>query len=372
MAGNKFFTIMIVPEKTQAVKRVVIPHYIFKGGVLIGAFLFVLATVMVLDYANVMHQISENKLLRAENRQLKQEVQVFKDKMLTLESTMDRVKTFATKLRIITNVEDRSAPLTQPGAPLLPGPASGSDASGYGVPGLGTPHSQADLPGAGFDDVEDDMPVAHKPAGRSTLLPADDAPRKSLREVFSASTESAVFVEGDTSTFVKTEFETLGRAYDLLVGTANAQEREIQEIYEQLSDKKAVMLAMPTMTPTDGYISSGFGVRFSPYGGKRKMHEGLDIANRYGSDIVAPGDGVVTFAGVKAGYGKIIIIDHGYGLQTYYGHTSMFYVQANQRVRRGQRIAAVGSTGRSTGPHLHYEIHANGTPIDPMYYLLDR
>ncbi len=373
MASNRFFTIMVVPEKTQNVRRVIIPNYVFKGGVLIGAFLLVLATVMVLDYANVMHQISENKQLRTENRQLKQEVQVFKDKMLTVENTLDRVKTFATKLRIITNIEDRGGPMSAPTAPLLPGPAS--------APGIPGTSSQNSTPlNHEIDEEDDDVGITANAPSRAPLITPDTkqyssqpaAPQQRLKDVLAGSMETVVFIEGDTSVFVKTEFERLYKGYDILLSQTNAEEREIQEIYEQLSDKKSMLQSMPTMTPTDGYITSGFGVRFSPYGGRRKMHEGIDIANRYGSDIVAPGDGLVQFAGVKPGYGKILTIDHGYGLQTYFGHTAAFYVRAGDRVKRGQRIAAVGSTGRSTGPHLHYEIHAHSTPIDPMYYLLDR
>jgi murein DD-endopeptidase MepM/ murein hydrolase activator NlpD len=365
MSSNKFFTIMIVPEKTQNVRRIIIPNYVFRGGILIGAFLFVLATVMVLDYANVMHQISENKQLKAENRQLKQEVQVFKDKILTMDNTLDRVKTFATKLRIITNVEDRSAPLS---APLLPGPASQPPgANPFGIPGFGGKNSSASpLQNTTTSAVDTDEEAEQDNASSAAKIPV------TLRSILSTSIDSTVLMEGDTSIFVRTEFEKLNTAYGQLAERVNAQEKEIQEIYEQLSDKKSMLASMPTMTPTDGYITSGFGIRYSPYGGKRKMHEGIDIANRYGADVVAPGDGVVIMAGIKPGYGKIICIDHGYGLKSYYGHTASFYVTKGQKVKRGQRIAAVGSTGRSTGPHLHYEIHANDTPIDPMYYLLDR
>jgi len=102
------------------------------------------------------------------------------------------------------------------------------------------------------------------------------------------------------------------------------------------------------------------------------MHEGIDIANRYGADIVAPADGTVLFSGTKPGYGKLIIIDHGNGLETRYAHNSKCYVQVGERIRRGQRIGAVGNTGHSTGPHCHYEVHANGLPVDPCWYILDQ
>ena len=101
------------------------------------------------------------------------------------------------------------------------------------------------------------------------------------------------------------------------------------------------------------------------------MHNGLDIAAAPGSPIVAPADGVVSFAGYDPGYGKLVSIDHGYGVVTRFGHTSQIFVEVGQRIRRRDVIAAVGNTGRSTGPHLHYEVRVNSVPVDPYNYVLD-
>ena len=120
-----------------------------------------------------------------------------------------------------------------------------------------------------------------------------------------------------------------------------------------------------------GYFTSGFGVRRSPYGGREKMHEGLDIANYPGTAIRAPADGTVVYAGAKAGYGQTLILDHGYRLETWYAHTRRILVRTGQRVRRGEAIAQLGNSGRSTGPHLHYEVRINGIPVDPLSYILE-
>ena len=101
------------------------------------------------------------------------------------------------------------------------------------------------------------------------------------------------------------------------------------------------------------------------------MHEGLDIANAPGTPIFATADGVVTYADVKAGYGQIVILDHGYGLETWYGHTKKVLVAKGQKIKRGDRIALLGNTGMSTGPHVHYEVRVNGTPVDPLSYILE-
>ena len=101
------------------------------------------------------------------------------------------------------------------------------------------------------------------------------------------------------------------------------------------------------------------------------MHEGLDIGAKPGTKILAPADGIVTFSGKKPGFGYIVQIDHGYGVETIYAHASKLEVKKSQPVKRGMIIARVGNTGLSTGPHVHYEVRVNGTPVDPLYYVLD-
>lgn len=122
--------------------------------------------------------------------------------------------------------------------------------------------------------------------------------------------------------------------------------------------------------PIQGYpMTSRFGWRVHPIFHTRKMHTGQDYGAPAGAKIRAADSGVVISAGWRGGYGKAIIIDHGKGLVTLYGHTSAYYVRAGQRVTRGQIIGAVGSTGYSTGPHLHFEVRVNGVPVDPLHYL---
>ncbi|NMG07482.1 peptidoglycan DD-metalloendopeptidase family protein [Brasilonema sp. UFV-L1] len=121
--------------------------------------------------------------------------------------------------------------------------------------------------------------------------------------------------------------------------------------------------------PSNASTSSTFGWRMHPIVGERRFHAGLDFAADYGSTIRAAGTGTIIFAGWYGGYGKAVIIHHGNGMTTLYGHTSELYVSEGQQVKRGQPVAAVGSTGLSTGPHLHFEVRRNGTPVDPMNYL---
>ena len=125
----------------------------------------------------------------------------------------------------------------------------------------------------------------------------------------------------------------------------------------------------PNLWPVEGQVTGSFGERIDPFNGEGAFHSGVDIGSSYGHPILAPADGLVTFTDTMGGYGKTIMIDHGNSISTRYGHLSGFAVTAGQRVQRGDVIGYVGESGRSTGPHLHYEVRINDTPVNPYKYL---
>ena len=127
--------------------------------------------------------------------------------------------------------------------------------------------------------------------------------------------------------------------------------------------------AAPNLWPVQGQVTGSFGERIYPFNGEGAFHSGVDIGTSYGSPIIAPADGIVTLTDTLGGYGKAIMIDHGNGITTRYGHLSGFAVTAGQHVHRGDVIGYVGESGRSTGPHLHYEVRINDTPVNPYKYL---
>jgi murein DD-endopeptidase MepM/ murein hydrolase activator NlpD len=128
----------------------------------------------------------------------------------------------------------------------------------------------------------------------------------------------------------------------------------------------------PSIWPVQGKLDSGFGGRRNPFGGNSyEFHSGQDIEAEWGAPVIAGGTGKVTFAGWQNGYGQLVVIDHGDGLTTRYGHLSHIDVSQGQTLMRGQFLGEVGSTGRSTGPHLHYEVRINDEPVNPLQYLLD-
>ena len=145
----------------------------------------------------------------------------------------------------------------------------------------------------------------------------------------------------------------------------------LQELDHFFKDQKSFLQSTPSIWPTRGWVTSGFGYRESPFTGLRENHEGWDIGARSGSAVRATADGMITVAGRERGYGKLIEIDHGYGVVTRYGHNSKNLIKIGNEVKRGQIIALVGNTGRSTGPHLHYEVLVNGVPANPKNYILE-
>jgi murein DD-endopeptidase MepM/ murein hydrolase activator NlpD len=141
------------------------------------------------------------------------------------------------------------------------------------------------------------------------------------------------------------------------------------ELKKYVATQRSLLASRPTSWPVRGWITSRFGMRQPPFWDGLTFHQGLDIANEEGSSVKAPADGIVIYSGWQGSYGKLIVIDHGYGYSTRYGHLQRSLVNIGQRVKRGQVIAFLGTTGRSTAPHMHFEIRNHGVPVDPLKYL---
>jgi len=158
---------------------------------------------------------------------------------------------------------------------------------------------------------------------------------------------------------------------DTLIERANMLSASFAAVSTTLSKNNERMSATPSIMPTRGWLSSQFSLaRFHPILHRTRPHEGIDVAAPYGSSVVAPAAGTVTRISHQTGYGLVLDIDHGNGISTKYAHLSRVLVRNGQRVTRGQPIAAVGNSGLSTGPHLHYEVHVNGKVVDPLTYVL--
>jgi murein DD-endopeptidase MepM/ murein hydrolase activator NlpD len=161
--------------------------------------------------------------------------------------------------------------------------------------------------------------------------------------------------------------DTFGLLRELLQGI----ESRLRSVETDVEKRNALAAATPSIWPAHGWLSSTVGYRRDPIHGGRDFHEGLDISADRGSAVYATANGTVTQASYEGGYGNLIIVEHGYGLQTRYGHLSRYMVPVGAKVKRGDVLGLVGSTGRSTGYHLHYEVRVNGRLLNPLQLLLN-
>ena len=162
---------------------------------------------------------------------------------------------------------------------------------------------------------------------------------------------------------------------DKLAALAANTEEKLNSVFAKQQDRLFFWSSLPSIWPTRGWVTSTFGdlrsFRRIARGYSGRLHEGIDIAGPYGTPIMASGDGIVTYTGYRSGYGNMVMVDHGNGISTVYAHCSAVFVEEGKRVNRGMIIAAIGNTGRSTGPHLHYEIHVDGVPVNPLNYIVE-
>ena len=156
-----------------------------------------------------------------------------------------------------------------------------------------------------------------------------------------------------------------------LKSEAVSREESLSELEKLLLTKKDMLTHTPSVWPVHGWLTSGFGFRTNPFTGLNQMHEGLDISNREGTPVIAPADGIVSATGKDFSYGNVVVVSHGFGVTTHFYHLSKILVSAGQKMKRGDKIAEVGTTGKSTGPHLHYEVKVNGIPVNPARYILN-
>ncbi len=157
--------------------------------------------------------------------------------------------------------------------------------------------------------------------------------------------------------------------FDQLKESLLVDAKNLETIYEKLDARRTYLESVPSLWPARGFLASGFGVRLSPFTSTKVFHHGLDIGAAIGSPARAAAGGKVVRSGFESLYGNLVVIDHGNGYRTVYGHLSERLVQDGDIVQRGETIGKVGRTGRTTGPHLHYEVHVNGLPVNPIRFL---
>lgn len=175
--------------------------------------------------------------------------------------------------------------------------------------------------------------------------------------------------QGQGGPQVKPNADNLAELVRQLKTAAKVREQGLEHLHDELAAIQAQRAVTPSILPAQGEVTSRFGWRDAPIGWGRDWHPGIDIANSYGTPIAAAADGQVVESGWNGGYGKMVKIDHGNGIVTIYGHNSENLVSAGATVKKGEIIAYMGSTGYSTGPHVHYEVQVNGNAVDPADFL---
>lgn len=384
---DRYFTIMIIPEKEKGVRSFRIPRILFRTLLIIAAISLIMLGILGYDYWKIISQVYENKHLAMENRLLKEQIQLFQMKMNSLTDDMERIHIFERKLKVITGLENvdmtggsyKKGDL-EPDIPTNPPIQNGNTQkrAPQSVPSSAVP-PQTQAPSAAQDQflsaelknlknkesVEDNTEFKEYKKNYEEKIAANFSiqdPGSSLKE-WADLTRKSVSLAAD---FARFDFH-----YSVVRNAVKSLELEVHELDQDLLDKESFLQSTPTLLPAKGWITSYYGHRLSPYAGRIKMHEGLDVGAPIGTAVLAPADGVVTFAGAKSGFGIIVQLDHGYGLETVFAHSQLARVKKGQKVKRGHIIAQVGNTGYSTGPHLHYEVRVNGTPVDPLYFILD-
>lgn len=331
----KNYTILIASNRHGETRRITIRAGWVKAIGFLGFCLVLLAMTAVLDYTGLLLESSENRVLRAENLNLKKQFTVAEEKLSSLESSLDRIQNFTKKLNLITNVEDEERVLK-----LALSPA----AQAGGIVDTAMPPPVSRLPSSEFlirDPQPTEKPQADEKSGELGIS------RESSRD-----------------------FASLSIRIDRALRQSQLREQGVLQLWDSLSERQSLLAATPSIKPSRGWYTSRFGYRIDPFTNRAIMHAGLDMAAPPGTPVYAPADGIVSYVGYEAGYGKLVSVDHGYGVVTRYGHNSRVFVEQGQKVHRWDVISAVGNTGRSTGAHLHYEVRIHGIAVDPLNYIL--
>lgn len=320
-------TLIVVPDERSPVRRFRVPRKLLRHGSWVGALALLVGVAGFVDWVKLRLDARELSELRAKSNSDRSELAALAGSLSAVEEKLARLSEFERKVRVIANLP---AKLPETSLPVRLGAAE------RGGGGQGGDDQGDDAP-----DVSAIGPRARPPAPRP-WLGLDDATLRQIRE--KAASLSA-------------RIDARGGAFE--------------ELMDKLASVRERLGATPSIWPSDGFVSSGFGWRVSPFTGRRHFHAGVDIAADHGTQVVAAACGHVVFAGTKGPLGQTVVLDHGFGIRTSYGHNSVLYARLGQQVQRGERIAAVGSTGRSTGPHVHYEVKLEGRAVDPSAYVLE-
>lgn len=331
---NKSYTILIASNRHGETFKINLRASWVKAAAFAAFCLVLLSATAALDYVGLLLKANENRSLKTENSVLKKQFSLAEEKLGVLEASLDRIQNFTKKLNLITNVED--------------------DERGLKLAISTGPRNNPDMTNA--------PPVSRLPSSEFMIREPQPTEKPAAEE---KAGELAVNKEGSR------DYVSLSVRIDRALRESQLREQGVLQLWDSLSERQNLLMSTPSIKPARGWFTSRFGYRVDPFTNRAEMHGGLDMAAPPGTPVYAPADGVVSYVGYESGYGKLVSVDHGYGVVTRYGHNSRVFVEQGQKVRRWDVISSVGSTGRSTGSHLHYEVRVHGIAVDPLNYILN-
>ncbi len=336
----KDYNLMLVGDERSPVRRFHLPGAMLQKAAYGAGFVALLCLVGIWDYWRLRADNAELAELRVIAAEQREQIEVFQDTLETAQADIARVSELERKVRIIANLPGAAAAGGAGVAELAPEPA------GHGTPGEEMPMLPVGVP---VTPQQDQLPEGTAPDGQGGIP----------HHIDGLTTGGAQLLEE-----MDDHARRLGEA-------AAIRSESLDDLVARLEQKRSKLASMPSIWPARGWLTSRFGYRISPFTGKRQLHAGIDIAARAGTMVIAPAAGRVRFVGRKGPLGNTLVIDHGDGVRTLYGHNSDIHVDVGDEVVRGQQIASIGSTGRSTGPHLHYVVEVKGKAKDPLNYIFD-
>jgi murein DD-endopeptidase MepM/ murein hydrolase activator NlpD len=338
----RHYTLILVGDEQSPVRRFQISERLIKNVLIgLGAFVLVLG-VGTWDYQRTLRDNAELDGMRVKTAEQTQEIEKVRSALGRLNNEIEQVRDLERKVRIIANLPGTAAIGGAEVTDLVPEEAPSTRENETLLIPAGVP--------IGVRRDENLEPRHSGTTGPGNMPPTPDYGLESRK---ARAMRQLTDYAGD------------------LADNAILQSGSLGDLMLQLEDKSNQLVSMPSIWPTRGWLTSRYGPRVSPFTGARQKHAGIDIAAESGTPVVAPARGKIIFAARKGPLGNALVVEHGYGVRTLYGHVSKFHVEKGQQVERGQLLAAVGSTGRSTGPHLHYVVEVDGKSRNPLDYIFD-
>jgi len=335
------YSLIVVADETSPIRRFDVRKDYVQRAAWAAAIAVCLLLVGGVDYVRVRADQGELQRLRVANAEQREKIDRFTETLSEVEANLVRLQSFERKVRIIANL---------PGAVAT----GGEDVTAVGSATTGDLEAAAE----GRQSLAE---PGETEGGGSLSAEAGDEPSRHSSAGGVGGDEEPI---ADRVSVLQSDAQRLGRI-------AGKREASLAQLLEGLEGKRRHLASTPAIWPAKGWLTSRFGNRVSPFTGARQFHAGIDIAGARGTDVIAPARGRVIFAGKRGPLGQSVTIDHGYGIRTIYGHNDELFVKRGQEIQRGQVIASLGSTGRSTGPHLHYVVEVGGKAVNPLDYIFD-